>query len=40
MPDRLKAAGFVDVRVERADVDDDPDLGWVRSRFRFVGTKP
>lgn len=40
MPDRLKAAGFVDVRVERADVDDDPDLGWVRSRFRFYGVKP
>lgn len=39
MPDRLKAAGFVDVRVERADVD-DPEMGWVRSSFRFVGTKP
>ncbi len=39
MPDRLKAAGFVDVRVERADVD-DPEMGWVRSRFRFCATAP
>lgn len=39
MPDRLKAAGFVDIQVERADVD-DPDLGWVRSRFRFCAIAP
>jgi hypothetical protein len=39
MPDRLKAAGFVDIQVERADVD-DPDLGRVRSRFRFCAIAP
>ena len=39
MPDRLKAAGFVDIRVERADVD-DAEMGWVRSRFLFCATAP
>lgn len=39
MPARLRAAGFVNVRVDRADLRDDR-LSWARSRFRFVGTTP
>jgi SAM-dependent methyltransferase len=39
MPARLKAAGFVDIQVDRADVN-DPRLGWARSRFRFVAAAP
>jgi len=39
MPARLKAAGFVDIHVDRADIS-DPRLGWARSRFRFVATAP
>jgi len=39
MPARLRAAGFVDVRVDRADLS-DARLGWARSRFRFVASAP
>jgi ubiquinone/menaquinone biosynthesis C-methylase UbiE len=40
MPDRLKAAGFVDVQVVQADVDDSDMGNWARTRFRFVATAP
>ena len=40
MPDRLKAAGFVDVQVAQADVDDSDVGNWARTRFRFVATAP
>jgi SAM-dependent methyltransferase len=39
MPARLRAAGFVDVEVDRADPTDER-LGWARSRFRFTATAP
>ena len=39
MPARLRTAGFVDVRVDRADLS-DARLGWARSRFRFVASAP
>ena len=39
MPDRLKAAGFVDIQVERANVTDS-ELAWARNRFRFCATAP
>ena len=40
MPDRLKAAGFVDVQVVQAEVDDSDVGNWARTRFRFVATAP
>ena len=40
MPDRLKAAGFVDVHVAQAEVDDNDVGNWARTRFRFVATAP
>lgn len=39
MPERLRAAGFVDIAVERANLDDSR-LSWARSRFRFVASAP
>jgi SAM-dependent methyltransferase len=39
MPERLRAAGFVDIRVDQADLA-DTNLAWARSRFRFVATAP
>ncbi len=39
MPARLRTAGFVGVRVDRADLS-DARLGWARSRFRFVASAP
>jgi len=39
MPGRLRAAGFVDVHVDRADLS-DTRLAWARSRFRFVASAP
>lgn len=39
MPERLRAAGFTDVRVDVADLGDE-QLSWARSRFRFTATAP
>lgn len=39
MPERLRAAGFVDIHVDRADLT-DTRLAWARSRFRFIAAAP
>jgi SAM-dependent methyltransferase len=39
MPERLQAAGFVDIHVDVADIADER-LAWARNRFRFVATAP